>query len=130
MKTKFFICECKCGVIHLDYDPDWGLEIAMFERSVARSWWNRIRQAWSALRGKPYTDMIILNEQQIADLVDYLFEVQNRDYATKKSIYAVVEKLHEYDSKEVIDALVDYVKLLPRSTHKQKLLSELKPLQY
>jgi hypothetical protein len=130
MTSKFFICECKCGAIHLDYDPDWGLEIAMFERKVTRSWWNRIRLAWSALRGKPYTDMVILNEQQIADLVDYLFEVQNHDQATKKSIYAVIKKLHEHDSKAVIDALINYIKLLPRSTHKQKLLSELKPLQY
>jgi len=74
--------------------------------------------------------MVILNEQQIADLVDYLFEVQNHDQATKKSIYAVIKKLHEHDSKAVIDALINYIKLLPRSTHKQKLLSELKPLQY
>jgi len=130
MKSKFFVCECKCGAIYLDYDSDWGLEIAMFQRNVTRSWWNQIRQAWSALRGKPYTDMVILNEQQIADLVDFLFEVQNHNHTAKTSIYSVVEKLHEYDSREVVDALVDYVKLLPRSTHKQKLLSELKPLQY
>jgi hypothetical protein len=79
MKSKFFKCQCHCGVLHLDYDSDWGLEIAMFERNATRSWWNRIRLAWKALCGKPYTDMIILNEQQIADLAEYLFEVQNHN---------------------------------------------------
>jgi len=79
MQGKFFKCECHCGVLHLHYDPEWGLEVAMFSRDVSRSWWNRIRQAWSALRGRPYTDMIILNEQQLADLAEYLYEAQNHD---------------------------------------------------
>ena len=81
MDTKYYSCECGCGVLLLTYDPDWGLEIAMFERSVSRSRWNRIRLAWSALCGRPYTDMVILNNQQIANLVDQLTSIQNRsDY--------------------------------------------------
>jgi hypothetical protein len=77
MKEAYFKCECGCGVLHMCYDSDWGLEVAMFERPVSRSWSNRLRLAWSALRGKPYSDMLILNEQQIADLAEYLFHVQN-----------------------------------------------------
>lgn len=79
VKERYFMCECGCAVLHMDYDPEWGLEIATFERNSSRSLWNRMRLAWSALRGKPYTDMILLNEQHIADLAEYLFHVQNPD---------------------------------------------------
>ena len=130
MKSKYFECECKCGVIHLDYDPIWGLEIALFERNVSRSWLNRIRLAWSALCGRPYTDMVILNNQQVADLVDYLFVVQNHDQYESQTIHSIIEKLHEYDSKQTIDAILEYLKQLPSNSHAQRLISELKPLQY
>lgn len=79
MKDQYFKCQCGCALLHMAYDPDCGLEVAMFEHNASHSIWNRIRLAWSALRGKPYTDMIILNEQQIADLAEYLFHVQNPD---------------------------------------------------
>jgi hypothetical protein len=81
MNTDYYICECNCGVIAIYYDPNYGLEMSFFQRNVKRSIWNRIRLAWSALRGQPYTDMVILNNQQIADLVDQLACIQNRsDY--------------------------------------------------
>lgn len=130
MKNKYFECECKCGVIHLDYDPIWGLEIALFERNVSRSWLNRIRLAWSALCGRPYTDMVILNNQQVADLVDYLFVVQNHDQSELQTIHSIIEKLHEYDSKQTIDAILEYLKQLPLNSHTQRLISEIKLLQY
>jgi hypothetical protein len=130
MKSEYFKCECGCGVLCAEYNSDWGLELAMFERNTSRSWWNRIKLACSALRGKPYTDMIILSDQQIADLVDYLFVIQNQNYHNKHSIHAIVRKLHEHDSGELIDALVRYIKLLPRNTHATDLLDQLKPLQY
>ena len=79
MQGKYFKCECSCCVLYAEYDPEWGLEIAMFERNVSRSWCNRIRQAWSALRGRPYTDMVILNDEQLADLAEYLHKAQNHD---------------------------------------------------
>jgi hypothetical protein len=77
MNKKYYICECHCGVIAVDYDPDFGLEMSFYERSAKRSFKNRIRLAWSALCGRPYTDMVILNDQQLADLVDQLVEYQN-----------------------------------------------------
>jgi hypothetical protein len=130
MKSKYFKCECGCGVLNIEYDPDWGLNIAMYERCVSRSWWNRIRLAWSALRGRPYTDMVILNNQQVADLVDYLFVVQNHDQYESQTIHSIIEKLHEYDSKQAIDAILEYLKQLPSNSHTQRLISEIKPLQY
>lgn len=75
----FLKCQCGCGVLHFAYDEVFGLEIAMFERPVSRSWWNRIRLVWKTLCGRPYTDMIVLHDQQIADLAEYLHKVQNHD---------------------------------------------------
>ena len=77
MNKKYYICECYCGVIAVDYDLDIGLEMSFYERNPKRSFKNRIRLAWNALRGRPYTDMVILNNQQLADLVDQLVEYQN-----------------------------------------------------
>ena len=130
MKSKYFKCECGCGVLNIDYDPNWGLEIALFERNVSRSWLNRIHLAWSALCGRPYTDMVILNNQQVADLVDYLFVVQNHDQSELQAIHSIIEKLHEYDGKQTIDAILEYLKQLPSNSHTQRLISEIKPLQY
>lgn len=79
MKEQYFKCECGCGILHLAYDETFGLEIAMFERPVSRSWSNRLRLAWSALRGRPYSDMVVLHSQQIANLAEYLHGVQNHD---------------------------------------------------
>lgn len=79
MISKFIKCQCGCSILHLDYDEVFGLEIAMFERPVSRSLWNRIRLAWSCLRGKPYADMVVLHDKQIADLAEYLHKVQNHD---------------------------------------------------
>jgi hypothetical protein len=57
----------------------------MFSRHPLHSLKNKIRLAWSALKGQPYTDMVILNNQQIADLVDQLAGIQNRsDYNLQK----------------------------------------------
>ena len=81
MNANYYICECHCGVLHIEYEPDMGLQIALFERNVSRSWRNRIRLAWNAIKGRPYADMVLLNNQQIADLADQLIEIQNRkDY--------------------------------------------------
>ncbi len=77
MNKKYYICECQCGVIAVDYETDVGLEMSFYERNAKRSFKNRIRLAWSALCGSPYTDMVILNDQQLADLVDQLAEYQN-----------------------------------------------------
>lgn len=80
---KFFPCECGCGGLLCSYSRVWGLELAPLSRNPDRSWANRFRLAWMSLRGTPYSDCIILNEEGVADLIDYLFEVQNTDHAKK-----------------------------------------------
>jgi len=84
MKGKFFKCDCGSEGLWVEYDGYGSTEFALFHYNPQdRSWRNRIRLAWNCLRGKPYTDMVLLNDQSIADLVDQLINIQNRDHATK-----------------------------------------------
>jgi hypothetical protein len=129
MNKKYFMCECHCGVIAVDYDPDFGLDMSFYERNPKRSFKNRIRLAWSALRGRPYTDMVILNDNQLADLVDYLVAIQN-GLDKRTPIFEIINKLHEYDSKEVIDNILEYLKNSKSSSHVNNLISEITPLKY
>lgn len=79
MEAKFFKCECNHGGLHVSYDKTFGLEIAHLVRDpYVRRWSHRFAQAWAALRGKPWQDMVILNDAQIADLTDYLIASQNQ----------------------------------------------------
>jgi hypothetical protein len=84
MKTitgKFFQCECYHDGIFVQHDPGFGTEISLFKTDPQnRSFKNRLLLAWECLKGKPYTDMVILDDQKIADLVDYLTEIQNLNY--------------------------------------------------
>jgi len=80
MNGKFFKCECGHGGIYINHDPDFGTEFAHFQYDVFRGFTQRIRQAWQALKGTPYSDMVILNDQQLADMVDHLVDIQNINY--------------------------------------------------
>lgn len=75
---KFFKCDCGHGGLHVENDK-FGTQFAHFEYSCPRSLRNRLRGAWRCLLGKPYADMVILDDQKLADLVDFLGEIQNRD---------------------------------------------------
>lgn len=78
MKTSnFFKCLCSCGGIHVE-DTPWGVEFAYMHRNpVHRAWIDRIKTAWSALKGEPYSDMVILSKPILADLIDHLVEIHN-----------------------------------------------------
>ena len=80
MKGKFFKCECGSEGLWVEYDGYGSTELSLFHHDPQnRSWHNRIRLAYACLKGKPYTDMMLLNEQSLADLVDHLVAIQNRD---------------------------------------------------
>jgi len=80
MKGKFFKCDCGSEGLWVEYDGYDSTEIALFHYDPQdRSWHNRIRLAWKCLRGKPYADMVLLNDQTLADLADQLAEIQNRE---------------------------------------------------
>lgn len=79
MKDAFYKCECGHGGLHVEWSPDWGCQLSHYQYDVRYSWWNRLRHAWKCLCGQPYTDMVLLNDAQVADLVDQLVEIQNRE---------------------------------------------------
>lgn len=84
MKTlngKFFRCECYQDGIFIQHDSVWGTEFAFFTSNPSnRSWRNRLKLAWACVKGKPYSDMIILSDQELANLVDYLTKIQNYNH--------------------------------------------------
>ena len=82
MKGKFFKCDCGSEGLWVEYGGYDSTEFALFHYSPQdRSWSNRIRLAWNCLKSKPYSDMVLFNDQTLADLVDHLTDIQNRDYA-------------------------------------------------
>lgn len=78
MIKGFFKCNCGHGGLYVEND-EFGTSFAHFEYNVSRPWANRLRLAWKCLLGKPYADMVLLNDQTLADLVDLLADIQNRD---------------------------------------------------
>jgi hypothetical protein len=81
MNGKFFQCSCYQDGILVQHDEGWGTEFAFYSSNPnERSWKNRLKLAWACLKGKPYSDMVILDDQALADLVDHLVEIQNRNY--------------------------------------------------
>jgi len=88
MNGKFFPCDCGMEGLWVEHNTDFGTEIALFSRDPSdRCWPNRIKLAWACLKGTPYKDEVILDDQQLANLVEHLIEIQNpelEDYATEE----------------------------------------------
>jgi len=81
MNSKFFRCDCYQDGIFVQHDEHWGTEFAFYSSNPNnRSWRNRFQLALRCLKGKPYSDMVILNDQELANLVDHLLKIQNRNY--------------------------------------------------
>lgn len=80
MKGKFYRCDCGSEGLWVEYDGYGSTEFALFHHGPQnRSWRNRIKLAWNCFLGKPYTDMVLLNDQSIADLVEQLVDIQDCD---------------------------------------------------
>lgn len=54
------------------------LTIYATQASLDLTWRDRLRFAWSCLKGKPYSDQLILSKEELANLVDHLIEIQNK----------------------------------------------------
>ena len=79
---KVFRCQCYSEVLVVSsYEDEDSIEFAIYEQHPFRILWkDRIRFAWRYLRGRhPYTDQMIFDKETLADLVDYLVELQNKD---------------------------------------------------
>jgi hypothetical protein len=77
--TKFIRCDCGHGGLFMQYSKDFGLEISHYLYPNDRSWKNRLRSAWAAIKGRPYADMVVIDDEKLADLVDFLTDAQNVD---------------------------------------------------
>jgi len=114
MNGKFFKCDCGSEGLWIEYDHGFGTEISLFQSDPQnRSFMNRFSLAWQCIKGKPYSDMIILDEQKIADLVDYLTEIQNCDHEEdnyNETVLVAADKLCGLSCGTVIDSIIEYVK--------------------
>lgn len=78
LKGKFFKCERGSEGLYIEYDSKEYTKISMlYHNPEPRSWYNRLKSAYACLKGKPYTDIIVLSNQTLADLVDHLVDIQN-----------------------------------------------------
>ena len=134
MKGKFFKCDCSAEGLYVEYDTHFGTEFSLFVCNPQnRSWRNRLRLAWSCLKGKPYSDMVLLSDEKIADLVDHLIMIQSIDHAEenyKEAIEQAANRLCGLSCGTAVDAVLEYVKRPDCSKAQTKrLISELRKLQ-
>ena len=84
MNEKFIKCSCSSEYVRLSYDEDYkwvDLSIWECQSSHQATWRDKMRWIWHILtKGSPYGDQVILREQEIADMVDYLIETQNKKH--------------------------------------------------
>jgi hypothetical protein len=73
-KTTFILCDCRSEILFLDHDYEYALtELAIYENMASytdkMSFWQRVKYVYQILiKGKPYSDQIILNNEQLKDL--------------------------------------------------------------
>ena len=96
MKDKFFPCTGSYGGLLISYSRHWGLEIVPLSRNPSQSFINRIKLAWNALKGTTCGDYIILSDKEVANLAEYLHEVQNKNH-------------YEDDHAELIETIVGHL---------------------
>lgn len=80
--NKTIKCACYHELFHLEWDEEFEqLNVSIwspYSTDTRMSWRQRLRYCWRILtKGRPYGDQLILEKQHIAELVDYLIEVQN-----------------------------------------------------
>lgn len=73
-KTIFILCDCRSEILVLDHDSEYGLtELSIYENmssySNKMSFWQKLRYIYQILiHNRPYSDQIILNQDQLKDL--------------------------------------------------------------
>ena len=77
-KTSFILCDCKSEVLVLEYDNEYNLmELSIYENlssySHKMSFWQKLRYVYQVLiKGRPYSDQIILTKEQLKDLSSFI----------------------------------------------------------
>lgn len=77
-KTTFILCDCRSEILVLDHDFEYGLtELSIYENMSSynnkMSFWQKIRYIYQVLfKGRPYSDQIVLSNNQIKDISSFL----------------------------------------------------------
>jgi len=77
-RTTFILCDCRSEVLVLEYDSECDLiELSIYENlssySCKMSFWQKLRYIYQVLiKGRPYSDQIILNKEQLKDLSSFI----------------------------------------------------------
>lgn len=77
-KTTFILCDCRSEILVLDHDSEYGLtELSIYENmssySHKMSFWQKLRYIYRVLvHNRPYSDQIILNNEQLKDLAMFI----------------------------------------------------------
>jgi len=111
MKGQFYKCECGHGGLYADYNHHFGLEISHLVRDpYQRGWKHRLASAWSALRGKPYTDMVVLSRAQMSDLADYLVAAQKEtpDERHAENLERIEGFLFGWSCETAVDGIIQW----------------------
>lgn len=80
-KTSFILCDCKSEVLVLEYDDEYNLmELSIYENlssySHKMSFWQKLRYIYQVLvKGRPYSDQMILNKEQIKHMANFLTSI-------------------------------------------------------
>lgn len=76
--SEFFIkCDCGYEVLGLSYDDEIRmLDLAIYSCSPFMSLWQKIRYCWQLFtKGRPYSDQMMINKNQIQDIIKFLNSV-------------------------------------------------------
>lgn len=77
-KTTFVLCDCRSEVLVLEHDDEYDLtELSIYESlssySHKMSFWQKLRYVHQVLiKGRPYSDQIILTRNQLKDLSSFI----------------------------------------------------------
>lgn len=71
-------------MLHLSWDEELNiLDLSIwapYSTDTKMSWKQRLRYCWQILtKGRPYGDQVVMVEEHIADLVDFLIKIQNSE---------------------------------------------------
>lgn len=89
MKKEIIIkCDCSCHAIQFYYDGEWNyIEVSIWERYIGKAPFSikeRLRWCWHILTtGTPWADHVVLSQEQIQQLIQYLNAIHSNDKPTK-----------------------------------------------
>jgi hypothetical protein len=73
-------CSCNTESLRVEYDEDnqlFDLSIWNHQFTAPMSFRQRLRFCWQTLKGRPYSDQIILDKESVNELVNFFLDHKN-----------------------------------------------------